>query len=405
MHNLEQKTARIDTLCREARILPVITIDREADILPMADALAAGGLTALEITLRTTHGLTAIRRLSEERPHLRIGAGTVLDPQTFAAAEKAGASFVVTPGCTDELLRFALDSEVPLLPGVASASEIMLAYRHGYRRFKLFPAEVSGGPAALKAFSGPFPDIRFCPTGGVSLNNLADTPRDVRRRHLDAAQGRGRPRRLGPGRAPQPRSPGALRRAPQTLRLPAWACPASAGFFYAVRIIRGVERLTSSALLADAPAFPQIVAEPALQVGYGHGMREVGVHLHQSPVLSFVAEADGLELAVLQARHQEVGEGRAAAGARILSLPFDTRFFQADGELFLEFAQGAFGRRLQALTAAAGKVPVAGEGNAGFFVAFVDDQVVAIEQRQLGAAEGRDVVHRGLRVAGWVNPA
>ncbi|MBT9116937.1 bifunctional 4-hydroxy-2-oxoglutarate aldolase/2-dehydro-3-deoxy-phosphogluconate aldolase [Pseudomonas aeruginosa] len=155
MHNLEQKTARIDTLCREARILPVITIDREADILPMADALAAGGLTALEITLR-------------------IGAGTVLDPQTFAAAEKAGASFVVTPGCTDELLRFALDSEVPLLPGVASASEIMLAYRHGYRRFKLFPAEVSGGPAALKAFSGPFPDIRFCPTGGVSLNNLAD---------------------------------------------------------------------------------------------------------------------------------------------------------------------------------------------------------------------------------------
>ena len=99
MHNLEQKTARIDTLCREARILPVITIDREADILPMADALAAGGLTALEITLRTAHGLTAIRRLSEERPHLRIGAGTVLDPRTFAAAEKAGASFVVTPGC------------------------------------------------------------------------------------------------------------------------------------------------------------------------------------------------------------------------------------------------------------------------------------------------------------------
>lgn len=166
-----------------------------------------------------------------------------------------------------------------------------------------------------------------------------------------------------------------------------------------------MERLTSSALFADVPAFPQIVAEPALQVGYGHGMREVGVHLHQSPVLSFVAEADGLEFAVLQARHQEVGEGRAAAGARILSLPFDTRFFQADGELFLEFAQGAFGRRLQALAAAAGKVPVAGEGNAGFFVAFVDDQVVAIEQRQLGAAEGRDIVHRGLRVAGWVNPA
>ena len=85
MHNLEQKTARIDTLCREARILPVITIDREADILPMADALAAGGLTALEITLRTAHGLTAIRRLSEERPHLHIGAGTVLTPSQVEA--------------------------------------------------------------------------------------------------------------------------------------------------------------------------------------------------------------------------------------------------------------------------------------------------------------------------------
>lgn len=162
---------------------------------------------------------------------------------------------------------------------------------------------------------------------------------------------------------------------------------------------------TSSALFADAPAFPQIVAEPALQVGYGHGMREVGVHLHQSPVLSFVAEADGLELAVLQARHQEIGEGRAAAGARILSQPFDAWLFQADGELFLQLAQGAFGRCLQAFAAAAGKVPVAREGDVGFFVAFVDDQAVAIEQRQLGAAERRNVVHRGLRVAGWVNPA
>ncbi len=170
-------------------------------------------------------------------------------------------------------------------------------------------------------------------------------------------------------------------------------------------IAPGIGWVTPRALFADAPAFPQIVAEPALQVGHGHGMREVGVHLHQSPVLSFVAETDGLELAVLQARHQEIGEGRAAAGARILSQPFDAWFFQADRELFLQFAQGAFGGSFQAFAAAAGKVPVAGEGDAGFFIAFVDDQAVAVEQRQLGAAEGGDIVNRGLPVAGWVNPA
>ncbi|MFV3412413.1 bifunctional 4-hydroxy-2-oxoglutarate aldolase/2-dehydro-3-deoxy-phosphogluconate aldolase [Pseudomonas nitroreducens] len=170
----EQHIQQIDALAQRARILPVITIDREADILPMADALAAGGISVLEVTLRTALGLTAIRRLSEQRPELIVGAGTVLDPQTFRQAEEAGAKFIVTPGCTDELLAYAVTRPVPLLPGVATASEIMAAYRHGLRRFKLFPAKVAGGVEALKAFGGPFPEVRFCPTGGVGPDNLND---------------------------------------------------------------------------------------------------------------------------------------------------------------------------------------------------------------------------------------
>ncbi|MFB4371269.1 MULTISPECIES: bifunctional 4-hydroxy-2-oxoglutarate aldolase/2-dehydro-3-deoxy-phosphogluconate aldolase [unclassified Pseudomonas] len=169
---MAEKIEAIDALCARARIMPVITIAREEDILPLADALDAGGLQVLEITLRSPHGLTAIRRLREERPHLCVGAGTVLDRHMLEAVEEAGAQFIVSPGSTDELLRAALQSPVPMLPGVASASEIMVGYALGYRRFKLFPAEVCGGTAALKALGGPFGDIRFCPTGGVGPANV-----------------------------------------------------------------------------------------------------------------------------------------------------------------------------------------------------------------------------------------
>ncbi|SDH06032.1 2-dehydro-3-deoxyphosphogluconate aldolase / (4S)-4-hydroxy-2-oxoglutarate aldolase [Pseudomonas flavescens] len=170
--SMAEKIASIDALCARARIMPVITIAREEDILPLADALDAGGLQVLEITLRSAHGLTAIRRLREERPHLCVGAGTVLDRHMLESVQEAGAQFIVSPGSTDELLRAALDSPVPMLPGVSSASEIMVGYALGYRRFKLFPAEVCGGTAALKALGGPFGDIRFCPTGGVGPDNL-----------------------------------------------------------------------------------------------------------------------------------------------------------------------------------------------------------------------------------------
>lgn len=171
--NMEQKNDLIGRLCERARILPVITIDSEAQILPLADALAAGGLTTLEITLRSAHGLTAIRLLREKRPELCIGAGTVLDPSMLDECVAAGAQFLVSPGVTPELLKAGVSAPVPLLPGTANASDIMLGYALGYRRFKLFPAEIAGGVAALKAFGGPFPGVRFCPTGGVNPGNAA----------------------------------------------------------------------------------------------------------------------------------------------------------------------------------------------------------------------------------------
>ncbi|MCX7081179.1 MAG: keto-deoxy-phosphogluconate aldolase, partial [Pseudomonas sp.] len=147
--SMADKAALIDDLCAKARILPVITIAREQDILPLADALAAGGLTALEVTLRSQFGLKAIQLLREQRPELVTGAGTVLDRTMLAAAEAAGSQFIVTPGITRDLLEASVDSPIPLLPGISNASGIMEGYALGYRRFKLFPAEVSGGVAAI----------------------------------------------------------------------------------------------------------------------------------------------------------------------------------------------------------------------------------------------------------------
>ena len=170
---MDQKNALIEQICVAARILPVITIGSEEQILPLADALSAGGLRTLEITLRSRHGLTAIQRLRQERPDLCIGAGTVLDRRMMDEVEAAGAQFIVTPGATRDILEAGVSCSVPLLPGASSASDVMEGYALGYRRFKLFPAEVCGGIAALKALGGPFGDVRFCPTGGVSAANAA----------------------------------------------------------------------------------------------------------------------------------------------------------------------------------------------------------------------------------------
>ena len=169
---LADNSRALDGIFHRQRILPVLSIQREQDILPLADALAAGGITNLEVTLRTPLGLTAIRLLAEQRPHLCVGAGTVLDGRQFQSVLDAGARFIVSPGATDELLALGLDSPVPLLPGVATASEIMRGYRLGYRCFKLFPAEVCGGVGLLKALAGPFHDVHFCPTGGITPQKL-----------------------------------------------------------------------------------------------------------------------------------------------------------------------------------------------------------------------------------------
>lgn len=174
MTYLSEKTQMLDTLFSRSPLLPLLNIERLDDVLPLADALAEGGITTLEITLRTALGIEAIALLRSQRPALTVGAGTVLAAEQFQAVLAAGAQFVVTPGCTDELLQCGLDASVPLLPGIATASELMSGYRLGYRRFKLFPAQILGGVGLLKAFAGPFRDVRFCPTGGVSQANLAE---------------------------------------------------------------------------------------------------------------------------------------------------------------------------------------------------------------------------------------
>ena len=124
------------------------------------------------MTLRSAHGLKAIQVLREQRPELCVGAGTVLDRKMFAAVEAAGAQFVVTPGVTQDILEAGVQSDLPLLPGISTPSELMMGYALGYRRFKLFPAEISGGVAAIKAYGGPFGEVRFCPTGGVNPGNV-----------------------------------------------------------------------------------------------------------------------------------------------------------------------------------------------------------------------------------------
>ena len=148
-------------------LIPVIAVSNPKHALPLCQALVAGGIRILEITLRTPHGLDAIERVRKALPDVWVGAGTVTSIGQYREIEQAGAQFAISPGLTEELLDYALTSSVALVPGVATASELMLGYARGVRVFKLFPAEVVGGIAALNAFRGPFPDVIFCPTGGI----------------------------------------------------------------------------------------------------------------------------------------------------------------------------------------------------------------------------------------------
>jgi len=160
-------THTIDSILQQAPVVPVIAIDRLADAVPLARALVAGGLPVLEITLRTTCALDAMRAIVAEVPGAIVGAGTVLTPADLTAVAAAGARFAISPGATPTLYAAARHASIPWLPAIATSSELMVGLEHGYQRFKFFPAESSGGIAALKSFGGPFPQARFCPTGGI----------------------------------------------------------------------------------------------------------------------------------------------------------------------------------------------------------------------------------------------
>lgn len=155
-------------------VVPVIVIRELHQAVPLARALVAGGIRVLEVTLRTACAIEAIRAIAEEVPEAIVGAGTVINPEQLKAVTDAGAQFAISPGLTESLLQAADQGSIPLIPGIATVSELMAGMANGLKNFKFFPAEANGGVKALKAISGPFPDIRFCPTGGISLNNYRD---------------------------------------------------------------------------------------------------------------------------------------------------------------------------------------------------------------------------------------
>ena len=162
----------IRDLLVQAPVVPVIQISDARTAAPLARALAQGGLKVLEVVLRTPESLAAIRNIIAEVDDVIVGAGTVLNDKHFSSAEDAGCQFVVSPGLTASMLNAAAQSYMAFLPGVATASEVMQGLDSGLDTFKFFPAETSGGAAALKALSGPFQSVKFCPTGGINLHNM-----------------------------------------------------------------------------------------------------------------------------------------------------------------------------------------------------------------------------------------
>lgn len=157
-----------------SRVVPVIVITDVAQAVPLAHALLAGGIDVMEITLRHAAGLPAIAAVARAVPAMHVGAGTVTRPQEMAQARDAGARFALSPGSSDALAQAAIDCELPFIPGAMTPSEVMHARDIGFGLVKLFPAAQAGGVAMLKALGGPLPDMKFCPTGGVSLANLPE---------------------------------------------------------------------------------------------------------------------------------------------------------------------------------------------------------------------------------------
>ena len=171
---MPSKTEMLLSLLNGQPVIPVLKIANVAHAVPLARALARGGLPMIEITLRTADALEAIRRVAAEVEEAIVGAGTILNAHQFDEAASAGSKFIVSPGITRDLLAAASASAVPLLPGAITPGEIMAAREAGLSFLKFFPAEQAGGVAFLKALASPIADVRFCPTGGVNVRNAAD---------------------------------------------------------------------------------------------------------------------------------------------------------------------------------------------------------------------------------------
>jgi 2-dehydro-3-deoxyphosphogluconate aldolase/(4S)-4-hydroxy-2-oxoglutarate aldolase len=164
---MESRNAAVDAILHAAPVIPVLSIERIEDAVPLARALADNGLPVLEVTLRTDVARAAIERIAREVPNAIVGAGTVLRREDLLAVSDAGAQFAIAPGSTDALYAAAATSAIPFIPAIATASELMHGLDEGHARFKFFPAESAGGVGAVKAFAGPFAHVRFCPTGGI----------------------------------------------------------------------------------------------------------------------------------------------------------------------------------------------------------------------------------------------
>jgi 2-dehydro-3-deoxyphosphogluconate aldolase/(4S)-4-hydroxy-2-oxoglutarate aldolase len=167
------KQKELAALFAQATIIPVLTIERLEDAVPLAKALVAGGVRTLEITLRTPVAIESAKAIMAHVPDAVVGIGTILNADDLARAEGIGARFGISPGATPDLLKAAAASALPFAPGIATASELMLGLSRGFNLVKFFPAEQSGGIKALRALAGPFPDVRFCPTGGIGEANAA----------------------------------------------------------------------------------------------------------------------------------------------------------------------------------------------------------------------------------------
>ncbi len=153
-------------------IVPVVVIENIKDAVPLAQSLVEGGIPIIEVTLRSSCALEAIELIAKNVPKMRVGAGTILNPTQLEQAQNRGAEFLISPGLTIKLLEHAKKKDMPLIPGVSSSSEVMQALELGYSTLKFFPAEYCGGVKLLNAFNGPFKGVKFCPTGGISADNM-----------------------------------------------------------------------------------------------------------------------------------------------------------------------------------------------------------------------------------------